>query len=43
MTLREDIQSLVDRHNLDNQSGDRLFTIVEYLLHCIAIYEDVEK
>ncbi len=39
--LRNDIEELVDKHNLDNQEGDRLFTIVDYLMNCIDVYNDV--
>ena len=43
MSLRKDIEDLVEKHNLDNQEGERLFTIVDYLLNCIDVYDDVRR
>jgi len=41
--MREDLEAFVEKYDLDNQEGERLFTIVDYLLNCIEIYEDVKK
>ena len=41
--MRKDLEAFVEKYDLDNQEGERLFTIVDYLLNCIEIYEDVKK
>ena len=43
MTLRKDIEELVKRYDLDKQEGERLFTIVDYLINCIEVYEKVKR